>query len=172
MKAFRLLVTVFLLLSAINVRAGEGFAIVIDPSSYSSAKAEVDAYAAAIAKADGYKIEIIEDIWSVPDSIRAVLKELRFRKKDPIVGAVFIGDIPVAMVRGAQHLASAFKMDEERYPREDSSIPSDRYYDDFSLKFDYIGHDEGTPLYYYNLTADSAQSLSPDIFTGRIRPMD
>ena len=59
MKAFRLLVTVFLLLSAINVRAGEGFAIVIDPSSYSSAKAEVDAYAAAIAKADGYKIEII-----------------------------------------------------------------------------------------------------------------
>lgn len=172
MKAFRLLVTVFLLLSAINVRAGEGFAIVIDPSSYSSAKAEVDAYAAAIAKADGYKIEIVEDIWSVPDSIRAVLKELRFRKKDPIVGAVFIGDIPVAMVRGAQHLASAFKMDEERYPREDSSIPSDRYYDDFSLKFDYIGHDEGTPLYYYNLTADSAQSLSPDIFTGRIRPMD
>ncbi|MBQ2551216.1 MAG: HEAT repeat domain-containing protein, partial [Bacteroidales bacterium] len=172
MKAFRLLVTALLLLSFSNAWAGEGFAIVIDPSSYSSAKAEVDAYAAAIAKADGYKIEIIEDIWSVPDSIRAVLKELRFRKKDPIVGAVFIGDIPVAMVRGAQHLASAFKMDEERYPREDSSIPSDRYYDDFSLKFDYIGHDEGTPLYYYNLTADSAQSLSPDIFTGRIRPMD
>lgn len=172
MKAFRLLVTALLLLSFSNAWAGEGFAIVIDPSSYSSAKAEVDAYAAAIAKADGYKIEIVEDIWSVPDSIRAVLKELRFRKKDPIVGAVFIGDIPVAMVRGAQHLASAFKMDEERYPREDSSIPSDRYYDDFSLKFDYIGHDEGTPLYYYNLTADSAQSLSPDIFTGRIRPMD
>ena len=124
MKAFRLLVTALLLLSFSNAWAGEGFAIVIDPSSYSSAKAEVDAYAAAIAKADGYKIEIVEDIWSVPDSIRAVLKELRFRKKDPIVGAVFIGDIPVAMVRGAQHLASAFKMDEERYPREDSSIPT------------------------------------------------
>lgn len=173
MKQFRILVTaILLLLSFQSVRAGEGFAIVIDPSSYSSAKSEVDAYAAAIAKADGYKIEIVQDVWSVPDSIRAVLKDLRFRRKDPIVGAVFIGDIPVAMVRGAQHLASAFKMDEERYPREDSSIPSDRYYDDFSLDFDYIGHDEGTPLYYYRLTAKSTQSLSPDIFTGRIRPMD
>jgi len=172
MKSFRLVTTILLLLSAINAWAGEGFAIVIDPSSYSSAKAEVDAYAAAIAKADGYKVQIVEDIWSVPDSIRAVLKELRFRSKDPIVGAVFIGDIPVAMVRGAQHLASAFKMDEERYPREDSSIPSDRFYDDFSLDFEYLGHDEGTPLYYYNLKAQSTQRLSPDLFTGRIRPMD
>ena len=63
-------------------------------------------------------------------------------------------------------------MDEERYPREQSSIPSDRFYDDFSLKFDFIGQDEGTPLFYYRLTADSAQRLSPDIFSGRIRPMD
>lgn len=156
----------------ISAQAGSGFAIVIDPSSYSAAKAEVDAYAAAIAKADGYKVIVVEDVWGVPDSIRAVLRNLHSDRKNPIVGAVFVGDIPVAMVRGAQHLASAFKMDEERYPRDQSSIPSDRFYDDFSLKFDFIGRDEGTPLYYYQLTADSAQHLSPDIFSGRIRPMD
>lgn len=161
-----------LLLQTFAVGAGNGFAIVIDPESYSAAKAEVDAYAAAIAKADGYKVQIIEDVWGVPDSIRAVLKSLHSARRNPIVGAVFVGDIPVAMVRGAQHLASAFKMDEEKYPREQSSIPSDRFYDDFSLEFEFIGHDEGTPLYYYGLTADGAQTLSPDIFTGRIRPMD
>ena len=172
MKTTRFIVSVLLLFSTLSAKAGEGFAIVIDPASYSAAKAEVDAYASAIAKADGYKVQIVEDVWGVPDSIRAALKEMRFRRRNPIVGAVFVGDIPVAMVRGAQHLASAFKMDEERYPREKSSIPSDRYYDDFSLEFEFIGRDEGTPLFYYKLTADSAQELAPDIFTGRIRPMD
>lgn len=149
---------------------GERFAIVIDPSSYAAAQAEVSAYADAVSKADGYKVEIIQDVWGVPDSIRVVLKDLYESKQ--LVGAVFVGDIPVAMVRGAQHLASAFKMDEERFPREESSIPTDRFYDDFSLAFDYIGHDEGTPLFYYSLSAAGAQTLSPDIFSGRIRPVD
>ena len=172
MKTIRLFFSCLLLLSAFSAGAKEGFAIVIDPASYSAAKAEVDAYAAAISKADGYDVKIIEDVWGVPDSLRAVLKEMYLDRRNPIIGAVFVGDIPVAMVRGAQHLASAFKMDEEKYPREQSSIPSDRYYDDFSLEFEYIGHDDGTPLYYYRLTADGAQTLSPDIISGRIRPMD
>lgn len=162
-----------LLLSTLMASArGERFAIVIDPESYAAARAEVDAYAAAIAQADGYRVQVIEDIWGVPDSLRVVLRNMHFSRRNPLVGAVFVGDIPVAMVRGAQHLASAFKMDEQKYPREDSSIPSDRYYDDFSLAFDYIGHDEGTPLFYYVLNADGAQTLSPDIFSGRIRPVD
>ena len=173
MKAlYRIAIISILTFLHVCAQAGNGFAIVIDPASYSAAKAEVDAYAAAISKADGYKVIVVEDVWGVPDSIRAVLQRLHNDRKNPIVGAVFVGDIPVAMVRGAQHLASAFKMDEERYPRDQSSIPSDRYYDDFSLKFDYIGRDEGTPLFYYRLTADSAQRLAPDIFSGRIRPMD
>lgn len=172
MKSIRLFFGSLLLLGALSACSGEGFAIVIDPQSYEQAKEEVDAYAAAIAQADGYKVEIVEDIWGVPDSIRAVLQEMSQRSCNPIVGAVFVGDIPVPMVRGAQHLASAFKMDEKKYPRERSSIPSDRYYDDFSLEFDFIGHDEGTPLYYYCLAAEGAQKLSPDIFSGRIRPVD
>ncbi|MBQ7253530.1 MAG: HEAT repeat domain-containing protein [Bacteroidales bacterium] len=169
---YRIAIISILALMHVTAQAGNGFAIVIDPSSYAAAKAEVDAYASAVSKADGYKVIIVEDVWGVPDSIRAVLQNLHKASRNPIVGAVFVGDIPVAMVRGAQHLASAFKMDEERYSRDQSSIPSDRFYDDFSLKFDYIGRDEGTPLYYYQLTADSAQRLSPDIFSGRIRPMD
>jgi len=169
---YRISFGIFLLCWSICAQGKGSFAIVIDRSTYHSAKQEVDTYAAAISQADGYNVRIIEDVWGVPDSIRTALRDLRFSKKNPLVGAVFIGDIPVPMIRGAQHLASAFKMDEERFPREESSIPSDRYYDDFSLKFDYIGHDDGTPLFYYRLASDGAQTLSPDIFSGRIRPVD
>lgn len=173
MKAiYRFVLASLLLLSSFRAESKGRFAIVIDPASYRSARLEVDTYASAIAQSDGYKVQIIEDVWGVPDSIRAVLRDLRVSRRNPLVGAVFVGDIPVPMIRGAQFLSSAFKMDEARFPREESSIPSDRYYDDFSLAFDYIGHDEGTPLYYYRLTSAGAQVLSPDIFTGRIRPVD
>jgi len=36
------------------------------------------------------------------------------------------------MIRDAQFLTSAFKMDQKR-PWQQSSIPSDRYYDDFDF---------------------------------------
>ena len=142
MKAFyRFILGSLLLLSAFSAGAKGSFAIVIDPASYRAARVEVDTYASAIREADGYKVLVIEDVWGVPDSLRAVLRDLRFSRRDSLVGAVFVGDIPVPMIRGAQFLSSAFKMNEARFPREESSIPSDRYYDDFSLAFDYLGHD-------------------------------
>ena len=147
----------------------KGFVIVIDPKSLSEARAEVEAYAGAIRDVNGLKVYTVEDKWGVPDSIRAMLQ--RARRDWNIVGAVFVGDIPVPMIRDAQHLSSAFKMSQSM-PRKDSSIPSDRYYDDFSLRFVPLGHDEGTPLYYYSLTGASAQHVRPDIYTGRIRPTD
>ena len=53
-----------------------------------------------------------------------------------------------------------------------SSIPSDRYYDDFGLTFDYIKQDSLKPDYHYmTLRADSKQYISPDIYSARIRPL-
>lgn len=173
MNNFRqLFMAVLLVLTGFGASAKGTYAIVIDTESIRQARAEVEAYASAVEAADGYKVVILEDRWGVPDSLRAVLIRLHADKKNPLVGAVFVGDIPVAMIRGAQHLASAFKMDEERYPREDSSIPSDRFYDDFSLSFKPLGKDENHPWFYYVLAPESAQRLRPDIFTGRIRPVD
>ena len=55
----------------------------------------------------------------------------------------------------------------------DSSVPSDRFYDDFDLKFDYLGQDTTSALFfYYNLAADSPQALCCDIYTGRIKPLE
>ena len=157
--------------SYVSVQARDGFAIVIDPKSYNEAKTQVEAYASAVEQLHGMKPYIVIDRWQVPDSIRATLIRMHSQKQDPVIGAVFVGDIPVAMVRDAQHMTSAFKMDQRRDRRE-SSVPSDRYYDDFGLEFNSLGKDETKPYFYYSLRADSRQNLQPTIFSGRIRPTD
>ncbi|MBQ7443892.1 MAG: HEAT repeat domain-containing protein [Bacteroidaceae bacterium] len=153
--------------------ARDGFAIVIDPESHRQAQSEVAAYARALEEVQGFRVYTIEDRWGVPDSIRAELQRLHALRTDPIVGAVFVGDIPVPMIRDAQFLTSAFKMSQSM-PWRDSSVPSDRFYDDFHLSFRYLQRDtvQWSHLFYYTLTADGSQRLHPDIFTGRIRPTD
>lgn len=60
------------------------------------------------------------------------------------------------MIRDAQHLCSAFKMS-QKMPWQESSVPSDRYYDDFSLQFDFLKRDSTAPYYYYSLSARGSQ---------------
>jgi len=167
----RIITLLAVLTFAIRILAENGFAIIIDSESYRQAKAEVDQYASAIEKYNGLHTSIIEEKTGHPDSIRATLIRMHQSKVNPIVGAVFIGDIPVVMVRDGQHLTSAFKMNQSS-PREESSVPSDRFYDDFGLKFDFIDKDTTLNYCYYSLRADSRQTLRPDIYTGRIRPSD
>lgn len=149
-----------------------GFAIVVDPKSYQEAKQEISGYAKAIEDVNKLKVFIVQDKWGVPDSIRAALKALHTQKTNPIEGTVLLGDIPVAMIRDAQHMTSAFKMNQS-FDRRESSVPSDRFYDDFGLKFKFIGQDDSIKHYfYYSLTADSRQRLRPTIYSGRVRPTD
>lgn len=145
------------------------FAIVVDKTSYNEAKEEIEAYALAIEK-QGLNTIVIVDEWQQPDSIRVRLKAL-YESKKAIEGAVFIGDIPVPMLRDCQHFSTAFKMDQDRYAWNRSSIPSDRFYEDFDLQFDYLKQDTlRTLLHYYSLKAESPQRLTPDIYSGRIKP--
>lgn len=167
-----LMTFILLLLTAPVAVAQRGFAIVIDEISSRKAADEVKAYADAIEKTQGLQVYTIVDRWGVPDSIRKELYRLYTQKKNPIEGAVFIGDVPIAMVRDAQFMTSAFKMDQKRYDRRESSIPSDRFYDDFDLRFKPLGRDSVAPYFYYSLTAESPQKLHADIYTGRIRPTD
>lgn len=96
---------------------------------------------------DGLATWILIDDWESPAEIRALLKELYEDRRMPLEGTVFVGDIPVPMIRDAQFLSSAFKMDQKR-PWDQSSIPSDRYYDDFGLQFDFLKQDSIQPLYF------------------------
>ena len=141
-----------------------GFAVVIDARSYEEARRQVDDYAAEIGKS-GLEVHFVIDRTGQPDSLRQVLRQLWEQPKAPIEGAVLIGDIPVVMVRDAQHLTSAFKMDQTAFDRWESSVPSDRFYDDFSLEFAPLGRDSIHPgCFYYSLTAESAQRTRPHLF--------
>ena len=152
--------------------AQNGFAVVIDPVSQREAKAELDDYIQALEQVQGYHVYTVVDRWGVPDSIRQELQRLHGLKRNAIVGAVFVGDIPVPMIRDAQFLTSAFKMN-QKMPWPDSSVPSDRFYDDFGLAFQFLKRDSLMPhLFYYSLTHEGRQQLAPQLFTGRIRPTD
>lgn len=149
----------------------KGFAVVIDSISYQQAQHELAEYIRALESKQHFKVYTVVDRWGVPDSIRATLKGLHARPHEAIIGAVFIGDIPIPMIRDAQHLCSAFKMS-QKMPWQESSVPSDRYYDDFSLQFDFLKRDSTAPYYYYSLSARGSQQVHPDLFSGRIRPTD
>ena len=153
-----------------SIKTKTTFAIVVDQKSYDEAKSEIDAYRTSIEK-EGLGTYLLIDDWKRPEPIREQLVKLHENEKTPLEGCVFIGDIPIPMIRDAHHLSSAFK----RSPKanwQKSSVPSDRYYDDFGLKFDYIKQDSLIPDYHYmTLRADSKQYISPDIYSARIRPL-
>ncbi len=168
-------ILLFFILLVLSVSASpqkfdSGFAIVVDRKSYEAAGAEIETYAKSVEN-QGLKTYLLVDDWKKPDEIKSKLVGLYHSKSSPIEGVVFIGDIPVPMLRDAQHLSSAFKMDQEKYAWHRSSIPSDRFYDDFDLQFTYLKQDTARRLYhYYSLDAASAQVLTPDIYSGRIKP--
>ena len=145
MKKTYLLLAISLLLSSIvcgqsivkpSINTKTTFAIIIDSKSYAEAKKEIDEYKKIIEN-DGLGTYIISHTWTKPDEIREILIKLYNDKKAPLEGTVLVGDIPIPMLRDAQHLTSAFKMDQKRNWQQ-SSVPSDRFYDDFGLKFDYL----------------------------------
>ena len=142
-------------------------AVVIDQDCYSQTKDAVNEYIDAM-ELDGKTGILLIDEWGVPDSIRVRLETLHREKA--LEGAVLIGDIPVPMIRDAQHLSSAFKMDQKRDWKE-SSIPSDRYYDDFHLQFNFLSRDKDRKdFFYYSLAPESPQQIRSDIYTARIKP--
>jgi hypothetical protein len=147
--------------------AKRSFAIFVDRATEAACRPELEAYRDVIT-AEGLPAEILSGDWSTPEAVKDEIQR-RFRDHG-LEGAVFVGDIPVPMIRGAQHFTSAFKMDQERYPMFDSSVPSDRFYDDFGLKFRFIAQDSTHhQLFYYWLTGDAQQRIRCDIYTGRIR---
>lgn len=145
------------------------YAIVVDPKSAQEASAELKEYARLVGEQNNWDVIQVEDRWGVPDSIRKELKHLYDTRS--LVGCVFVGDIPVPMIRDAQFMTSAFKMNQSG-PRKDTSVPSDRFYDDFGLKFEYLYKDDDDPFFYYTLLPEGNQRLHPNIFSGRIRPTD
>jgi len=142
--------------------------VFIDKTTHSHVEKELSEYVEAL-QYDGLIPKVVVDDWDSPDAVRNVIRST-IEAVPETDGAVFVGDIPIPMIRDAQHLTSAFKMDQVRFSDyQRSSIASDRFYDDLDLTFDFIRQDSLDPrLFYYSLRADSPQRIERDIYSGRI----
>ena len=165
-----LILTLALISCGIVAQAQNSFAILVDSETYRHCKDEIEDYRESVANG-GLDAFIIEKKWECPEEIKDTL--IHFYNTRSLEGTVFVGDIPIPMIRQGQHFTSAFKMDEDSkyHAMRDTSVPSDRFYDDFNLKFQFVGRDSvETHFYYYNLAADSPQRIECDIYSGRIKP--
>lgn len=152
-----------------GLRNGQrAFAIFIDRTTFDHTEDAVFAYKRAV-EADGLPTYVVVGAFTSPEAVKESIHHL-YNRPQSLEGVVFVGEIPIVKIRNAQHMTTAFKMDEEAFPIEQSSVPSDRFYDDFNLTFDYLQQDENNPLiHYYKLREDSPQKLSPTIYSARIR---
>ena len=117
-----------------NVKSPTAFAIITDSVTLSKCSEEFHAYKQAL-EDEGLGTYIISADWKSPEEVKAEILALA-GKKPRLEGVVLAGDVPIVKVRQGQHLTTAFKMNEEVWPMEESSVASDRFYDDLDLSFD------------------------------------
>lgn len=142
------------------------FAVIVDSVTLEKCRTEIDSYK-NIVESEGLPTYIISDNWSCPEQVKEVLMDLY--KNNNLEGAFFIGDIPIAMVTKALHLATAFKMDEREYPMGQASVPSDRFYDDFDLEFEFLKDSTDGLKFFYRMSPQSKQYIECDIYSARLR---
>ena len=153
---------------ACSRRAATSFAIITDSRTYENCSAEILQYREVL-ESEGLGTYIVHADWTSPDQVRETVLKLS-RRKPALEGIVLLGDIPVVMVREAQYLTTAFKMNEALWPEFESSVASDRFYDDFDLKFDFIKRDSlRNDVFYYRLSEQGSQTLRPDIYSARMK---
>lgn len=165
----RLLTTLFCALAiSAAASASNTFGIVVDSATYAACGKEIDEYRDVLRK-EGLNAVILSGNWATPSEVKAEIMQLG-SKRHPLEGIVLVGDVPIAMVRQGQYLTTAFKMNEDRFPANQSSVPSDRFYDDFDLVFEPIGPDTTcVGRYFYRLSEKGTQVLRPDIYSARMK---
>lgn len=142
-------------------------AVVVDKTTYEKISNDIDKFVTSIDNCGKRGILLIDSL-GLPESIKSRL--IALYKESNLEGAILVGDIPIPMIRDANYLSTGFKMS-PKHPWRESSIPSDRFYDDFNLKFTFLKRDSvETNLFYYSLDADSPQKIDCTIYSSRIKP--
>ena len=148
-----------------SVNGKTSFAVIIDSHTLEKCAPQVAEYKKTI-EGEGLPTFIVSSKWESPEQVKDVLNKLY--RENNLEGAVFIGDVPVAMIMKAQYMTSAYKMDERKYPLEVVAVPSDRFYDDFDLKFNKIADSTKGLHHFYELAPDSNPYIECDIYSARI----
>ncbi len=153
---------------ACQVKSPTSFAIITDSRTFAECETELRAYKNALEN-EGLGTYIVSADWKTPDEVKSEILTLASNRQK-LEGVVFVGDVPIVKVRQGQYLTTAFKMNEETWPMAESSVASDRFYDDFDLKFEYISRDTvDTDVFYYRLSEQGTQYLRPDIYSARMK---
>lgn len=148
------------------LKTGAVIAVITDEEI--AATASFRSYCQMLESKEALGVYAVAAKWKDPMQVRSSLQQIR-KQYPALEGVVLIGNIPVAMIRNAQHMTTAFKMDELKFDRRQSSVASDRFYDDFDLVFRPIEQDSQIPLwFYYELEETSPQAIRSDIYSGRI----
>ncbi|WEK33660.1 MAG: HEAT repeat domain-containing protein [Candidatus Pseudobacter hemicellulosilyticus] len=133
-----------------------------------AASAAFGEYCQMLETKEGLGVYAVGAAWKNPEQVRELVRSIR-KDYPGLEGLVLIGRIPVPMIRNGQHMTTAFKMDELKYHRNQSSVASDRFYDDLALQFRYIGQDSAQPdWFYYELLESGPQVIRSELYTGRI----
>lgn len=151
-----------------SVKQPTAFAIITDNQTYANTKEAMLQYKTAV-EGDGLATYLVSGDWQNPDQVKQEIIKI-YKECPSLEGLVLVGDVPVALVRNAQHMTTAFKMNEKAFPWDQSSVPTDRFYDDLHLKFEYLKQDSvNRQHFYYKLTEDSPQQLNPTFYSARIK---
>lgn len=151
-----------------NGNTATTFAIVVDKATLQKTRKEIEAYKSALER-QGLGTYIVSHSWTKPEEIKTILEKF-YHQEPKLEGAVFIGEVPIAMVMDAQRLTSAYKFDQARFGLR-AAVPSDRFYDDLGLKFNFIKQDSVKKnQFYYSLSPSSIMKVNVDFYTARIKP--
>ena len=112
------------------VKQPTAFAIITDNQTYANTKDAMHQYKTAV-EDDGLATYLISGDWQNPDQVKQIIIKT-YQECPSLEGLVLIGDVPVALVRNAQHMTTAFKMNEKAFPWDQSSVPPDRFYEDLT----------------------------------------
>lgn len=145
------------------------FAIFVDSTTFVNTGSWLLKYRKSIEN-DGLPTYIIIANWKYPEQIKEVILDLYRQKKHKLEGIVLIGEIPIIMLLDAQYLTSAFRTDPNNPDIFKTAVPTDRFYDDFDLKCEFVQQDSANSLlHYYRLNSDSVRKLDKEIYCARIQ---
>lgn len=151
-----------------SIPGNNSFAIIIDSTTFVNLGESILQYRKAIEN-DRLPTYIIIANWQRPEQIRDIISEYYKQKWHQLEGFVLVGDIPIVMLKDAQHLTSAFRIDQDQHPDPDISVPTDRYYDDLDLRCEFLYQDSShANHFYYRLLPASPVAVRKDLYSARI----
>jgi hypothetical protein len=151
-----------------SISGASSFAIFIDSTTFVNVRGSLLKYRKSIEN-DGLPTYLIVANWKQPEQVRDVIRDLYGQKSLKLEGFVLVGAIPIVMLQNAQYLTSAFRIQEESRPNHETSVPTDRFYDDLDLLCESVSQDSANPLlFYYRLKPESPVKLQRELYSARI----